>query len=287
MEAVVASKPVSSGLLNLTRSDVASDPFPHAVSEAILPADLFERLRADYPDASTFEGQASMHQGEGSRTGNGFDIYRGDAPYDQLMARSSAWAELHDFVNSQGFVDQFVDLFGDKLAELGCTVDVAGSPYDPNYIEPRAVLTKNLTFRERASQALHKISSSRRDRHVDLFTRLDIQRSVGGYAKAPHCDRANRLASLIIYFTDAEEAGLEGGELLIYKHRERKDPTAYERHPREEDVEVVARLKSKPNLGVFFPCCNNSYHGVTAVTSQGVARNFLYINISGRAASLW
>lgn len=287
MNVAVASKPKTSGLLNLTRDDVAAEPFPHVVSESILPPDLFARLKADYPDASAFAGQVSEHKAAGSRTGNGFDIYRGDEAYDALVRRSPAWAEFDAFINSQAFVDQFLDLFGHTLRDIGCTADIAGSRYDPSYVEPRAVLTENLTFRERMEQTLHKLTNRKRDRKVELFTRLDIQRAIGGYAKNPHCDRANRLASLIIYFSDAQATDLEGGELLIYKHKQGKAAADYERHPRAEDVEVVARLKSKPNLGVFFPCCNNSYHGVTAVTSDGIARDFLYINISGRSTSLW
>ena len=122
---------------------------------------------------------------------------------------------------------------------------------------------------------------------VSLFTRLDIHRSVGGYAKPPHCDRPNRLCSLIVYFTDAQASGLEGGDLLVFKHTQAKPVSAYERHPRPEAVTQIASLRPAPNLGVFFPCQNNSYHGVTEVKSRGIERDFLYINISGRSRSLW
>ncbi|MFN7174841.1 MAG: 2OG-Fe(II) oxygenase, partial [Thermaurantiacus tibetensis] len=80
---------------------------------------------------------------------------------------------------------------------------------------------------------------------------------------------------------------LEGGELLIYKAKREVPIVDAPRHPRPEEVEVVARLKPRENQAVFFPCCNTSYHGVAAVTSQGVARDFLYINISARTGSLW
>lgn len=49
----------------------------------------------------------------------------------------------------------------------------------------------------------------------------------------------------------------------------------------------MATLKPRENLAVFFPCCNTSYHGVTAVKSSGVPRDFLYINVSARTESLW
>jgi hypothetical protein len=62
-----------------------------------------------------------------------------------------------------------------------------------------------------------------------LFTRLDVEKSTSGYDKPPHCDRGNRLCSLIIYFCDADERGLEGGELQIFRHKRER---AIEKMPR-------------------------------------------------------
>lgn len=275
-------------LLNVSRADVVQAPFPHVISDAILPADLFARLKADFPDASVFAGQAETHGNTGSRTGQGFDIYRGDASYAALMARSEAWREFDAFINSRAFVDQFLALFGPDLEAMGCSADIAASHYDRSYEEPRELMTEHATIKDRVDGALHKLTRGLKSgRTVELFSRLDIQRAMGGYAKPPHCDRPNRLCSLIVYFTDAEAVGLEGGELMIYRHRQDKPISRYERHPAEQDVEIVAKLKAKPNLGVFFPCSNNSYHGVTAVTTKGIPRDFLYINISAKVSNVW
>ena len=94
-------------------------------------------------------------------------------------------------------------------------------------------------------------------------------------------------APLIVYFTDLEAEGIEGGELNIYSLKEAKEPSKHVRHPRPEDVDVVATLSPKENLGVFFPCSNNSYHGVNALKSQDSARDFLYINISTDSNTAW
>lgn len=67
----------------------------------------------------------------------------------------------------------------------------------------------------------------------------------------------------------------------------RRPSTLLVRHPRAEDVDVVATLSPKENLGVFFPCSNNSYHGVNALKSQSAARDFLYINISTDSDTAW
>ncbi|MGL4541112.1 MAG: 2OG-Fe(II) oxygenase [Polymorphobacter sp.] len=277
-------------MFQVTRADVRSQPYPHAISETFLDPDLYRRLRADYPTGATFVTSDSETHGAGSRSGvgTGFDIYRGDSAYDALVAASPAWAEFDAFINSTAFTRKFIELFGPDLEAAGCSIDVAGSTYNHDYVEPRALLTETATIGDRVSALSHKLLRGfNTHRKVELFSRLDIQKSIGGYRKPPHCDRPNRLCSLVLYFTDAEKAGLEGGDLLIYKHKTAKAPESYERHPAESDVEVIATLKPKENLGIWFACSNNSYHGVTPITSQGVERDFLYINISGRADNLW
>jgi hypothetical protein len=275
-------------MLNVSASQVSADPFPHVISEAILPPDLFARLKADYPSTEWFDEQLKLTGTGGSRTGAGFDIYRGDAAYDRLVASSPAWAEFDAWINSQAFVDCFTETFGAHMDAAGCMVDVAASKYDRNYIEPREVLTEHATLGDKVSGVVNKVMRPiRGKRAVNLFTRLDIQKAIGGYAKTPHTDRPNRLCSLIVYFTDSDAVGSKAASCSSTVTRTRRDPASMERHPRPENVEVFATLTPKANLGVFFPCSNNSYHGVTAVTSKGIPRDFLYINISGVSGTLW
>jgi hypothetical protein len=275
-------------MLTISRADVAADPFPHVIKQDILPPELFAQLKADFPRAEAFEEQRRVNGATGSRTGTGFDFYRGDESFVDLTRRSAAWREFDAFVNSDRFADTFRDVFADHLDKIGLRIDLAQSRVDSGYFEPRNSLTELATPADRVKAlGLNVVDLFQKPKPAQLFTRLDIHKSLGGYAKPPHCDRPNRLCSLIIYFTDAEAVGMEGGDLLIFKHNQEKPVKNYERHPRPQDVTQVAKLRPKANLGVFFPCQNNSYHGVTAVTSQGIERDFLYINISGRTASLW
>lgn len=275
-------------MLMISQADVASSPFPHVIKQGILPEDLFAELRASFPRATTFEQQKQVSGSAGSRTGNGFDIYRGDPLYIDLCNSSSAWREFDRYINSDQFLQKFLEVFADHIPHIGLRVDIENSVVDENYFEPREILTETATTGDKIKTlGLRAVDLFRPPQPADLFTRLDIHKSTGGYAKPPHCDRPNRLCSLIVYFTDAEKAGLEGGDLMIFRHKNEKNIRSYERHPSKADVTEVARLRPKPNLGVFFPCQNNSYHGVTAVKSAGIERDFLYINISGKTASLW
>jgi hypothetical protein len=267
---------------------VVAEPFPHVAKSGILPAELFARLKQDFPDQSYFDDQQSETGAVGSRTGagTGFDIYRGDSAYDQLIAKSAAWAELDRFINSPEFVSQFLDIFGPDLAALGLKATISHNCYDPQLVEPRDVLTAQLSWRERLRLMLARLRIGKPG-PARLFTRLDIERSTKGYLKPPHCDRANRLCSLIIYFTDMAAEGIEGGELTIHRSLTHSDPSSHPRHPKPSEVETVAEIQPAANLGVFFPCSNNSYHGVKPVLTPGKARDFLYINISVDAASCW
>ncbi|MCG8443381.1 MAG: 2OG-Fe(II) oxygenase, partial [Caulobacterales bacterium] len=156
------------------------------------------------------------------------------------------------------------------------------------HIEARGLMTDKPSLGERVSSIANKVlPRGGAKQPVRLFTRLDIHKALAGYGKVVHCDRPNRLCSFIVYFCDADALGLEGGDLTLHKHRLDKPITDYERHPKPEDAPVIATLRPRENQGVFFPCCNNSYHGVTPVASAGAERDYLYINISGDAGRLW
>ena len=181
----------------------------------------------------------------------------------------------------------FLNLFGELIEQSQIRARIDPSAYRRELVEGREGMTKNATFSDRMETVKRKLLPSTGKKDVTLFTRLDIHKALTGYSKAVHCDRPNRLCSFIVYFVDAEKIGLEGGDLTIHAHRQNKSAKNYERHPKPEDAPVVATLRPKENLGVLFPCCNNSYHGVTAVRSTGIERDYLYINISGDAKSLW
>jgi len=274
-------------MLNVSPQDVKTDPFPHVVSEQILDPAFYAELRKDYPTAGIFEDQKKDTGLSGSRTGQGFDIYRGDATYDRLIQDSKAWAEFDSWINSTAFVEKFLELFGPHLEDFGCRAEIRADKYDRTLIEGREGMTAKATLKERFGNLTSSFRPKNSLGAVNLFTRLDIHKALKGYNKDVHCDRANRLCSFVMYFVDAEKEGIEGGTLTIHKHREVKKPQDYERHPKPEDAPVVATLSPKENMGVIFTCNNNSYHGVNGMVSNGKERDYLYINISGDTDRLW
>ncbi len=275
-------------MLNVSKEQVSENPYPHIIKEGILPQSLYDALKKDFPSQDIFNSQKDNFGLQGSRTGSGTDIYRGDPAFDLLTQGSEAWREFTNYINSKDFMNDTLSTFGDYWKLKGCRVDPKLAVFN-DYVEPREVMTVDETLTDKLSKLSKGVlGKSFGEKNVnELFTRFDIHMGKEAYAKAVHCDRPNRLISLIIYFCDAEDIGLAGGDLGIHKHKKDKKISQYERHPRPDDTELVAELRPKDNLGVFFMCTNNSYHSVTEITAAEKPRNFLYLNISSMAHDIW
>ena len=271
-------------VLMVSREDVVVEPFPHCFKQPFVRPDLFERLKAEFPRDDYFDRNSSL----GGRAGR--DLYPGDDLYDELLGNSPAWREFAEFIDSQAYIDLTLDLFGDHLAEFGCLADAEKIRYE-HWVESREILAEKTT---RSSRVIGKIKGAMgiaepTDEHDpnEMFVRMDIAQGEVGYEKRVHCDRPNRLTSMLIYFCDKNEIGMEGGDFRVHKHNEDKPIDAYERHPKPTDTEIVATFEPKENFGGMFIGCNNSYHSATAVTRSDSYRNFVYSSVASRARRLW
>jgi hypothetical protein len=264
--------------LNVSCQEVVSDPFPHITKETFIESNLYARLKAEFPPDDVFARNTSL----GGRAGR--DLYRGDAAYDELLRTSPAWREFYKYINSPSYIDLARELFGQYFERFGCSVDNDRAQF-VDCIEQREVLVDKTSLGRVVREAKNLLAGTK---HKDeLFVRLDIAQGAIGYGKPVHCDRPNRLTSMLVYFCDAEEIGLKGGDLLLHEHLEKRSYKDYERHPHAGETRVIASYPPKENRGVFFLCSNNSYHSATSVTAQKGFRNFIYVSISSRAPSIW
>jgi hypothetical protein len=264
--------------LTMTAADVSTDPFPHVIKDGFLDADLYRRLEAEFPPVELFEAAA----GPGGRAG--LDLYQDDPQYEEMLAASPAWREFYEFINSQRYVDALLDLFGAHFATFDCRVDPAKARFSP-YVEPRQELAEKSRLGRKLNELQTALAPGKNVN--DLFVRLDLALGSVGYGKPVHCDRPNRLSSMLIYFCDADDIEMDGGELLIHRHKQTKPYRDHERHPKAEDLAEIERLRAHPNRGVFFLSSNNSYHSATEVKAQRDYRRFVYISISSRAKRCW
>lgn len=226
-----------------------ADPHPHLLLEELMPPDVYEST--PFPDDLVADDE--------------WGITSDDDNYKRVM-EDPAWRALHDELRGERFVREVLMAFGDDMRAAPCLTD----PDD-------ARLTGYVETREEKGL---RVLSTEGDPN-DLFTRLDFQsKAEGGYREFVHLDWARRIVGGILFFSDASEEGLEGGELALYRDRDfRNDRWCH-------DPELTAKFAPRHNSGVIFLNSNRGFHGPRAITRLDGRRRWLYFTISS-AVDVW
>jgi hypothetical protein len=218
-------------------------PFAHVLVDDYLEPELFRELAASFPDCQPKSGPT------------GYTCFWGDPEYDELLASSPAWRRLFETFHSQEFIEfskaQFADAFADE-----CVLDLSGARYVP-YVESRA---------DKERKALAKVEHA----PDELWVRVDIMQGRPGYDRAPHLDHRRRAVTLLIYFSDADDSLMEGGDLLLHG---------------DADAAPV-RIRPRENRMVAFACTSKSLHSVAPIVSQARPRNFVQVTLSS-SVDVW
>jgi hypothetical protein len=228
------------------RFHYVATPHPHLIVDEIVDPAIYARLR--FPDALVAQGAA-------------WGITATDDHYARVL-EDPAWRELYDELRGESCVYDILASFADDMRRENCLVDPGNARIIP-FVESReekekAVLSRDLDPNE-------------------LFTRVDFQsKGEGGYREFVHLDWARRVTGGILFFSDADAEGLEGGELALYRDRGfRNDRWCH-------DPELVATFPPKANSGVIFLNWNGAFHGPRAITKLRGRRRWLYHTISSR-----
>jgi len=223
---------------------VSNHPFPHVLLDSYLEPELYQALAESFPECPPASGPT------------GFTCFWGDPDYEALLAASPAWRTLFERFHSQTFVDHALAQFGETFAGESLH-DLSRARYVP-YLESRA-------DKERARL--------RDVRHApdELWVRVDVMQGRTGFDRAVHLDHRRRAATLLIYFSDPEEIGMEGGELVLHGPPGATEPRV---------------IPPRANRAVFFPCCNASRHAVSPILGQRRPRNVVQVTLSS-SVDLW
>jgi hypothetical protein len=223
---------------------VATDPFPHVMEDGYLEPDLYAALASSFPVCPPSSGPT------------GYNYFWGDPEYDVLLESSEAWRTFFHRFHSQAFVDyvlaQFPDIYRNESV-----VDLSSARYVP-YQESRADKEQ-----PRIANIVHAPD--------ELWVRVDVAQARKGYDRGPHLDHRRRAATMLIYFCDADEIEMVGGDLRLH---------------RGESGEAVQVYRPRHNRMAMFPCHNASWHSVSPITSQAGPRNFVQISLSS-SIDLW
>lgn len=222
------------------------DPHPHIFIDQIVPPDVYEGMR--FPDELVSSRSA-------------WGITSSDPEYAVVM-RDPAWKALHDELTSEKFVGEALLCFADEMRRVGCLVD-----------PERARLGSFVESREQ--KGLLRLTTDGDPN--DLFTRLDFQsKGDGEYPDFVHLDWARRIVGAILFFSDADDEGLEGGELALYRDKSfRNDRWCH-------DPELTALFRPRHNTGVIFLNSNEGFHGPRRITALQGRRRWLYYTISSQ-----
>ena len=226
-----------------------AEPHPHIVIDEIAPTATYEAMR--FPEEQIAPGAWGI---------------TGSDPDYQTVLRDPLWRALHDELRGEVFVSEILNRFADDMSRAGCLVE-----------PDRARLVPFAESREDKERA----SLSESGDPNELFTRLDFQsKSAGGYREFVHLDWARRIVSGVLFFSDSDEEGLEGGEFAMYRDRDfRNDRWCH-------DPELVARFPPRKNSGLLFLNSNAGFHGPRAITALRGRRRWLYYTISSRV-DIW
>ena len=194
---------------------VCALPFPHALADQWLDADLYERLRRSFPHCPPNTGPT------------GFTLSAGDADYDRLIADDEAWARFCGLFHGQAFIDYALTAFDETFAHQA-RVDLSDASYIP--------------FREsREDKELGGLAQVPHQSD-ELWVRVDIMQGRKGYYRHPHLDHRRRALSMLIYFCDADEAGMKGEILSSTIPRAGPSPSA----PPQSHGHVPVRGRLRP-----------------------------------------
>lgn len=262
-------------MIEFDKAAVRLEPYPHLISDQIVEPRLFASLQSEFPDDEVFA--SNRKQGFSAGRASRINLGRGDAPFDEFMARSAVWRAFFTEVNSDSFVARVVALFADQLEVLGSRIQQESWRFDPRPAPSPGAFAQRVLRRLHMVQALDRVRAAFRPNRLCID--FDIAWARNGYATEAHTDNRNKFAAMLIYF--GETSGT-GGDFQVLKLKQDKPLGECMRYPKSEELQVVQALHPKPNRGAIFLNCNRAYHDVTPLSGSDRPRQFLYVSISSR-----
>lgn len=223
-----------------------SDPHPHIFIEEIVAPSDYAQMK--FPDELVAPDES-------------WGITTSDSRYAEVM-RDPLWRRLREELCGEPFVRTVLTEFADEMRSENCLVD-----------PERWTIVDFIESREEKETAVLSTDADPNQ----IFTRLDFQsKGRGGYREFVHLDWARRIIGGILFFSDADEEGLEGGELALFRDR------AFRNDRWCHDPELLVQFAPRHNTGVIFLNSNTGFHGPRAITKLEGRRRWLYYTISSK-----
>jgi hypothetical protein len=234
------------------RYEYFQDPSPHLSISEVVPSDLYR--------VSSFP---AIPKSSGGRVGR--DLLVDDPGFHDLVMKPG-WREIYQQFQSESLFAELVSLFQDDMIRFNCQINAKQVRLE-HFCEPRSYIGS-------------------RDYDIDdtdphsLFVRFDLQAADGTYRPYVHLDHPRRLISGLLFFCDASEEGLVGGEFALFRDLEFSDDRIC------HVPQIAKKFPIKHNTGVLFLNCNTGFHGPCPILTIVGLRRWVYFSISSHR-SIW
>ena len=241
-------------LLSRRRLNATRQPFCFFSVDDYLPSDLYERLRASFPDESNYRFNS-----EGKM---GFRSSEEPGAIGRWCEAHPDWRDLVAFFGSDAFLADLRRVFAGPLVQAR------------GWAGHRPWL--NATGRRPPQNPLRYALQE------PVLTTFQFSMLPRDAVVVPHSDAPRKLVSLLLYFRDPDWQDAWGGGTEFYAPL---DPArargwgATDRIPFEE-FKTIGTTGFQPNRLAGFVRCANSYHGVPPLACPpGRTRKALLINV--------
>lgn len=225
-------------------------PTPHIYLPQLLPPDLYQKVK--FP--SDIPVRAAGRSGR--------DLFMGEPGFAEA-ANSIGFRDLYALVCSDQFVRWVLSIFEDDLVRQRCRVSAKEAKL-VDFLETREILD------EWPDGLPGEFDVN------ELFNRFDFTIGGDGYTEYVHLDSPRRIVGGVLFFCDAKEECLEGGEFTLYRDLLfANDRTPHWPVP-------VKKFPVKGNTGVLFLNGNTGFHGPQTIRSIRGSRKWIYYSISSR-----
>ena len=235
-------------MFTFSPKNVLRTPYPFVVGEVFEPT-MYQKLLEDFPKISDKSLSEASFQGGRMR------IQSGSEEFENLVRSSPAWTEFNNYARSRALVKYFSDLFG-------------------------AEFQRNMTNLESMPSRIKLRHKLRNLLGINPFgVDIDLSTSGLGYVNRIHSDRERRHLVMLIFFCDAKEEGMVGGEFVVHELKN-YIPTKADRFFDAEQCTVKQKIRPKHNTGVAFLNSPKSLHSVSEIIKITGRRKFVYLGLN-------
>ncbi len=109
-----------------------------------------------------------------------------------------------------------------------------------------------------------------------LFFRFDFQAAGPDYRSFVHVDWPRRVVGGVLFFCDAAEEGMHGGEFGLYQDQDFRGDRVCHR------PQLMKAIAPRHNTGALFLNSNRGFHGPVPIRRMTGVRKWVYFSISSR-----